>query len=360
MDNPTPHGGQVYRLARRLQCAPEDIRDFSANINPLGPPDSVRKAIADGVTTVRHYPDATHHAMKEALGQHLSMDARSILVGNGASELIDMTIRYRRPKRVIVLDPAFGEYRGAARRNQVPVIGIPLSRESFEVPWDALLSISRTGDLTIWNNPHNPSGTVQWRDAFEEPIHILGQRGVFLMIDESFIDFLPRPHEVSALSLAEPQGSLVTIIRSLTKYYAIPGLRVGYAVADPDWIQKVDTLRDGWSVNQLAQVAAIAGLGDTEFAARTQAWLAQSRQQVEMLWAHHSQYVRYSSQLNFFLLRWTHEEISCRLAQNLADQGILVRLAGDFIGLGPDFWRVAVRTLDENERLYQTVERLLI
>lgn len=358
MDNRTPHGGQVHRLARRLQCLPQDITDFSANINPLGPPDSIQKALALGLQELQYYPDATQHAMKRALGQHLSLAPGSILVGNGAAELIDMTMRFRRPQRVIVLDPAFGEYRAAARRNQIPFIGIPLS-ESFDVPWTQILATARPGDLVIWNNPHNPSGTVQSRDKFDDPIHILCQRGVFLMIDESFIDFLPHPNEVSALSLAEPRGSLVTIVRSLTKYYAIPGLRVGYAVADRDWIREVEAIRDGWSVNHLAQVATIAGLGDTDFATRTQAWLRQSHAQVEMLWANDPHYVRYPSQINFFLLRWTHPEISTRLAQALADQGILVRQADDFIGLGPIFWRIAMRTLDENERLYQAVTSML-
>ncbi len=358
MDSPTPHGGQVYRLARRLQCLPQDITDFSANINPLGPPDSIRRALARGLSALRHYPDATQHEAKRALSQHLSVNPGSILVGNGASEIIDMTMRYRRPLRVIVLDPAFGEYRAAARRNRIPVIGIPLS-ESFDVPWEKILSISRPGDLVIWNNPHNPSGTVHFRDKFETPIRTLCQHGVFLLIDESFIDFLPHPDQVSALPLVAHDGSLVTIVRSLTKYYAIPGLRVGYAVANPDWIREIEAIRDGWSVNHLAQIATIAGLEDTDFTVRTEAWLRQSHEQIERLWVNHPHYVRYPSQINFFLLRWSKPETSCRLARALADQGTLVRRADDFIGLGISYWRIAMRTLRENERLYETVTGML-
>ncbi len=359
MDSQTPHGGQVFRLARRLNRPASQILDFSANINPLGPPSSMREALTSAFDTIRHYPDSTHHDTKAILARQVDCDPEAILIGNGAAELIDMVIRYQNPHRVIVLDPAFGEYRAAAKRNRVPVVSVPLHQESFETPWHDILSIAQPGDLVIWNNPHNPSGRCFSRHTVDASIKALTERGIFLMIDESFIDFVSDREDVSLLSLATSPGSLVTVVRSLTKYYAIPGLRCGYAVADPDWIRRVEALRDGWSVNQLAQVAAHVGLLDHEFAERTARWLSESQSQIETLWTASPQYIRYRSSVNFFLLRWIHEKTSRQLSASLEAEGILVRRADDFIGLGPGYWRLAIRTLDENVRLYRTVQALL-
>ena len=359
MDNQTPHGGQVYRLARRLNWPTSHIMDFSANINPLGPPSSILTALASALDSLRYYPDTGHHETKTVLARRLECAPANLLIGNGAAELIDMVIRYRNPHRVLVLDPAFGEYRAAANRNRVPVLSIPLSEDLFETPWQDLLAIARAGDLVIWNNPHNPSGCCFSRQTFEDPIRSLTERGVYLMIDESFIDFVHDQEDISALALATGPGSLVTVIRSLTKYYAIPGLRMGYAIADRDWIQHVESRRDGWSVNQLAQVAANVGLLDHDYAASTAAWLRQSQSQIETLWPISPQYIRYPSHVNFFLLRWHHEKTSRQLSEALENQGILVRRADEFVGLGPRYWRLAIRSLDDNERLYQAVQALL-
>ncbi len=359
MANPTPHGGQVFSIARFLDRRPSEIWDFSANINPLGPPDSVKAAVRSAIDTLQHYPDSTHHESKEILAHQLTVDPGSLLIGNGAAEIIDMVLRYRRPRRVIVLDPAFGEYRAAAHRNRISVVGIPLGADSFEVPWDDIVSTAETGDLVVWNNPHNPSGRCFGRQTYEAPLRLLSDRGVFLLIDESFLDFVPAQEEVSALSFLQSPQSLVTVVRSLTKYYAIPGLRFGFAVADPHWVQQVETVRDGWSVNQLAQAAAIAGLMDTEFKQRSQTWLHQTQRQVAALWQNSAQYVRYPTQVNFFLLRWAREETSRQLSQALQSQAILVRRADDFVGLGPAYWRIAIRGADDNEHLYQATQALL-
>lgn len=356
---PVEHGGQVYRVARELGLPLEDILDFSANINPLGPPSSVRRALLEALDDVRFYPDATHDVAKRAIADRDGVARETVLIGNGATEIIDMVCRYVAPRRIWIMEPAFGEYRAAAQRNRVPVVSVQLLPPSFDPPWDDIRRNARAGDLVVWNNPHNPSGRHFVRREFSPFLQELSHRGVFVLVDESFIDFLPHDQDASAITDAVQPTSGIVVVRSLTKIFAIPGLRLGYAIADPSWVRGVEQIRDRWSVSHLAQVSASVGLKDRAFAEQTLAWLHQAHQQIQTTWNAPSLLHRHPTSVNFFLVRWVSEELSQKLQGALLQRGIMVRLCADFKGLGVHYWRVAIRTQEENARLYGALQEAL-
>lgn len=356
---PAEHGGQVHWVSRQTGRAFSEILDFSANINPLGPPASVKAALVQALDDIRFYPDSSHYRVKYAIAERYGISVKSILVSNGATEAIDLTLRSLHPQRVMIMEPAFSEYRAAAHRHHLALIALPLLRPDFTPPWDLLNDTARSGDLVIWNNPHNPSGGRVLHREFTRRLAELAGRGVSFLIDESFIDFLVDMGDTTALLEALDSHQKVVVVRSLTKFLAIPGLRFGYALAHPDTIEAIEEFRDRWSVSHLAQEAAIAGLGDATFTQETQAWLLQSMQQVQDLWGSVPECQLQPTSVNFFLVRWNDEALSRRLAFQLLKRGIIVRLCEGFSGLGASYWRLAIRSPKENSRLYQAVQDAL-
>lgn len=351
-----PHGGRVFRLAQALGVAPETILDFSASINPYGPPQSVRDAIISRIDRIRWYPDADASPMRNDIASRHRVPRESVLVTNGASEAIDLAIGALGARRVWVLNPAFSEYGEAARRHRLSVTPLSLTA-TFEIPWDTLIAQVEAGDLVIINNPHNPSGRTYLSREIHGPVASLIERGSAVLIDEAFIDFLPTSEIASMISTTVPNRLLV--IRSLTKFYALPGLRLGYAVGDPDWIAAMRERQDGWSVNQLALEAGPAALADNAFEVRTREWLHQAQEQVKTLWPGGLPVAPTFTDVNFFLLRWNTMTHAQQLAQSLRQQGVLVREATGFTGLRPETWRVAILRPEDNQALFDAVSALL-
>ncbi len=351
-----PHGGRIFRLAQALGVAPDAILDFSASINPYGPPQSVKDAIIRHVDHIRWYPDADASSLRNTIATRHGIPLESLLLTNGASEAIDLAIGAREWRHVWVLDPAFSEYRAAAQRHRLSVSPLSLT-EAFDIPWDTLKSQVEAGDLVIINNPHNPSGRAYQAIDLHAPIQALIKKDAAVLIDEAFVDFLPDP---GAASLVGDRSSAhLLVIRSLTKFYAIPGLRLGYVAGDPHWIAAMREHQDGWSVNQLALEAGEASLADGAFDEMTRQWLGFAQQQVKALWPGELPVIPTFTDVNFFLLRWGSVARAQQLAQSLRQQGILVREANGFRGLHPATWRVAMLRPEDNQALYHAVSALL-
>ncbi|MCL6594344.1 MAG: aminotransferase class I/II-fold pyridoxal phosphate-dependent enzyme, partial [Alicyclobacillus sp.] len=198
---PTAHGGRVYEYAQASGKGWQEVMDFSANINPLGPPQTVLRAIVAALPQVQHYPDAHHAQVRAVLARRFQVPPESLVCGNGASELLELAFRQLQPRRVWVCEPAFAEYALAAQRLRVPVIRAALrwSGQRAELPWDKLDSGLRPGDAVVLNNPHNPTGAcwplTSWWGVLE---HLLAA-GIGVVVDESFADFLPDESRFSLL-----------------------------------------------------------------------------------------------------------------------------------------------------------------
>lgn len=348
------HGGRVFEHAVRLGCKPSDLLDFSANINPLGPPPSVVQAMQNALTEVQFYPDASHRRLKEVLGAHLGLESdAAVFCGNGASEVLDLAVRHTMPTRMVVFEPAFSEYEAVARRNRVPLIRALLGHDM-----DLLASLSRVelavGDLVVCNNPHNPTGHRWPRHVMETLLMYAKDCGASVIIDESFLNFCPDWHQVSVIPLIRDFLGCV-VVQSATKLYSIPGVRFGFGVASPKWVADLERWRDGWTVNHVAQRAAEAAYQDEAFVMSTWDWLKKEHPRINQTWGQHPQ-VRLLAQLsvNFFCVRLdaTPTQVG-QLASDLYQQGILVRDCKSYIGLDGQVWRMAIRSTAENATLWQ-------
>ncbi len=358
------HGGNVAWAAALANCSPHLILDFSASINPLGPPESAIAAIQAHLSDLRHYPDPDYTDLRRAIAafHHLSPDW--ILPGNGAAELLTWAARDLAALDIVcLLTPAFGDYLRALQAFGATVERIPLASAEVTGLWkDRVLepatplprhSATPSPRHSGWllNTPHNPTGTLLPR----ERILPLLDESPLVVVDEAFMDFLPPQvqAQVSLVDWVERYANLV-IVRSLTKFYSLPGLRLGYAIAHPDRLRRWQQWRDPWSVNSLASAAAIAALADTPFQQHTWNWLPPARQQLFDGLAALPGLHPLPSAANYLLVQsdGSATHLQTRLLQQ---HQILIRHCTSFPELGDRFFRVAVRTRAENQRLVEAL-----
>ncbi len=352
MQNPTAarpkHGGNLAWAAELAGCSPSSILDFSASINPLGPPDSALAAIQSHLPLLCHYPDPEYPDLRQAIAQHHQLPPEWILPGNGSAELLTWACRELADQSSVYLPvPAFGDYRRALKTFSATVISI---QDWFDpaVPCTPVrtlaVPLSACGGILI-NNPHNPTGQLFSQKSL---LPLLGQFDL-VVVDEAFMDFLPPDQEESLIAQVQNFPNLV-ILRSLTKFYSLPGLRLGYAIAHPDRLRRWQQWRDPWSVNTLAAAAAVAALSDQEFQSYTWNWLRQARSHLFEGLSHLPGLHPLPGAANFLLVQSDSSVVDLQKKLLLHDQ-ILIRDCLSFPELGDRYFRVAVRTGAQNQQL---------
>jgi L-threonine-O-3-phosphate decarboxylase len=343
------HGGNLIWAAKIAGCPTSSLRDFSASINPLGIPQTVLTAIEEEIPRLVAYPNPDYPRLRNCLAKEGGVGQDYILPGNGSSELLTWAARdLAQQERCCLIVPAFGDYYRALK-----AFGAKIQDLGSELPFGDLQAlilhsissnIGSNGGLLL-NNPHNPTGKL-WQKA--EIIPYL-DRFALVVIDEAFMDFLPPSQQQSLIDLVPDYPNLV-VLRSLTKFYSIPGLRIGYAVTNPDRIARWQQIRDPWSVNTLAEVSAIAGMKDRDFQQDTWNWLTVAREELFQGLSKISGLQPFPSAANFLLVK---TDVSATLLQEklLKQFQIYIRDCLSFSQLGDRYFRVAVRTSQENQLL---------
>ncbi|KOY15528.1 threonine-phosphate decarboxylase [Paenibacillus xylanivorans] len=353
------HGGDVETAAARFGGNPADFLDFSANINPLGPPREVLEALEQGLHTVLRYPDPGHRTFKMLLSDRLGLTPDHISVGNGAAESMALILLGLAPRRVGTVEPGFSEYSALSRQFGAEVHYV---RGREELDWRAepenIEKLMERVDLLFLGQPNNPNG-VQYP---VEVLHRLARKaetiGTTLVVDEAFMDFIPESQRQSlAPSLKEyPQ---VIIIRSMTKFYAIPGLRLGYALGRPKWIHAMTEKQVTWSVNGLALIAGEACLRSGEnFEQETMALVSYERERLTAgLKVLGCKVTR--GEANFILAALPEPWTATSMQAALGERGILIRSCAMYPGLGERHVRFAVKDAEANGRLLETMKNVI-
>ncbi|MCL6576469.1 MAG: threonine-phosphate decarboxylase CobD [Kyrpidia sp.] len=345
------HGGNVREYRERWGGDPEDLADFSANINPLGPPESVRSAMRAALEEVHRYPDPRQEGFRRQVAERWGMSPDAVIVGNGAAELIFLLMFAWRPRRILALAPSFSEYEDAALAAGAEIHRIPLRPERGFVPdVGVLMDAFGTGvDLLVLANPNNPTGVLWDSAALEKVLDEAEEAGVRVLLDEAFLDFCSDEQIRSQIPRVGRRPGLF-VLRSMTKFYSIPGVRLGYGAASPDVIRRMEGLRPPWSVNGVALAAGTAALQDEAFAVWSRRWVIEQRRRM----------VGAFGQLGFsvtdskanFLLAWREDFDIGRAWPRLARRGVFVRDCRTFVGLDQRYFRVAVRPERDQERLF--------
>ena len=352
-----PHGGNRLAVARRLGCRPDQLLEASASLVPFGPPASVRRSLRRALAgaAIRDYPDREHQALRQAIAQRHGLEAAMVLPGNGAAELFTWAGRDAAQAGVSLLPvPGFADYQRALAcwQGAWRPLALPLRWSGpFPQPFAAPVETDLDTAAVLWiTNPHNPSGQLWSRESLEP----LLQRFAMVIVDEAFLPLVPGGEAQSMLPWVGRCPGLV-VIRSLTKLAAIPGLRLGYALADPMRLARWAAWRDPWPVNGLAAAAGVALMADRAWDRRVQGWLAQEGPWLAAELAQLPGLVPMASAANFLLVRAERAGQPCslnglRLALEQRHR-ILVRDCRSFTGLDESWLRLAVLDRRGNRRL---------
>lgn len=343
-----PHGGNLRGLAEAAGIPAGEILDFSANINPLGPPEWMRRVVSAQLSSTAHYPDPHCTELLTAAATHYRVAGDEIAAGNGSSELLYAIPRVISCRRAVIAVPCYSDYRRAAEQAGFDVHAVRLNApESFPIDFDRLAgAIEEQGGagLVVLGQPNNPTG----RCFGAAGLRTLATRfpESWFVIDEAFADF------VDGLDrLTEGRPPNVIVLLSATKNWAIPGLRLGFAVADRAVVERLRAALPPWSVNSLAQAVGCVALGDAAYLERSRRQVAAWRGELSG-WLSQTRGLRvFPGEANFLLVRSETAGLPARLLR----RGIAVRDCSNFEGLDASYFRVAVRTSEENARLANAI-----
>ena len=353
---PRYHGGNVREAAERYGFREREIIDFSANVNPLGPSPAAQRAAKKALAFIDRYPDPEMKELRQGIADYYGISPEQAVCGNGSTALIHLIPRVFRPRRVLIPVPTFAEYAAAVQDAGGEVVPFPLDpRKGFRIDAVDMAFALKGVDMAFLCNPNNPSGLLVPEAEMAEIAGYALREGVRLVVDETFIEFSGDGSLVQEAALSPH----LICIRAFTKFFGMPGLRVGYAVAGDETAETLRAGQEPWSVSTPASKAALAALHDWRYIRKTRKFIARERDEL-MAALRLLPGVEFSAgSANFLLLRVAAHE-SPVLAHALAQRGILVRDCSSFGGLGNSFLRVAVRTRRENERLFSALRQVLL
>lgn len=353
------HGGDIYTYLERHGATKKGVIDFSASINPLGPPEGVVSEIKNHLAHLIHYPDPDTRKLRSRISGVHNLDPASIVCGNGCTELIRLIPMAMGFRKVLIPSPTYSDYERACRLANPgsAIIHHPLGKEDlFDIDSKRIIHamVSKEVDVVFLCNPNNPTGRLVEKKRLMEIAEAAKQYRVYLVVDESFIDFCPSSWSMINSVATNPY---LMILRSMTKFYALPGIRIGYGVFPAEVAGALRTYQPPWSVNTLAQVAAIAALDAAE-SGYTEETLKIVGEQKEVLERGFGDLgIDFTpSAANYYLLAIPAAQ---QIAAYLEHRGLLVRNCENFMGLDHSYLRVAVKSLDHNMLLLHHLEEYL-
>ena len=350
------HGGNIYCIKNPAIS----WLDFSANINPLGLSETVEKSIRDNIGGLVHYPDPSGRELKQAISQYYGVSDNSLVLGNGAAELMYVFFHSIETRNVLIPVPSFSEYERAAISGGARITYHYLRPENrFQLLKKEILAKLKETDCFIIGNPNNPAGNLVKRDDVRSFCEAGKAAGTFIVVDESFMDFVPGREEYTALGLEEEFDNLI-ILQSMTKFYAIPGLRLGFAVMDEKLARRLEMAKDPWNVNLLAQCAGTAALGDRVYQSRTRETVAANKEALYNSLKKIPGLKVFPPTVNFVMMDIRNTGLTAAaLSLKLRESGILIRDCSNYPGLDEYYVRVAVRLNEEIEILVKGIQEAL-
>ncbi len=353
------HGGDIYTDGH---LKGKQLLDFSSNINPLGIPESFRRNLKEGIEKIQVYPDIQYRLSKSYICQYLNQDEKikkdfipdDLVLGNGAGEIIDLAIG--RLKSICILVPAFSEYKKSAIKNGVKVVYSYLDKD-MKIDYPDLAEKIKEVDGLVIGNPNNPNGGIIHQKKFMPILAYCQENNKRVIIDEAFIEFTGDGAD-SLLALAQ-EYTCLCIIKALTKFYGMPGIRFGYSVCkDRAYNQQMKGQQIPWNINGFAELAL-------EYVLKDEAYIKQSIKWIEIERPYFIEALKqlgmidqvYPSKANFILVKLKNLTDN-QLYDQLLKKGILIRRCSNYEGLDENYVRFAIKSRQDNKRLLESLKTI--
>ena len=348
------HGGDVYGVAEEMGIPVKACIDFSANINPLGIPERVRTAMAEAISGSIHYPDPDCRTLVGMLAEKQNVRPEWILCGNGGADIIYRIVYAARPKRALLPAPTFLEYGEALGAVNAEIVYYRMDKQ-MEVREDILELISEDVDILFLCTPNNPTGLLIPAELLERVLVRAAETGTRVALDECFMDFVVKERRISMMGQVNAYHNLV-IVKSFTKLYGIPGIRLGYGVcSDVSFLQKMQAAGQTWSVNSVALAAGAAALAEEQFARETVEYVRREREWLSGE-LRRLGFIVYEGQADYLFFRAPGYE---NLYDHLLKHGIIIRRCRNYVGLTPEHYRIAVKQREENRMFVNRLREIL-
>lgn len=361
---PSFHGSDIEQIEQYYQIPAESIVKFGANVNPLGLSDSVRKDLAEHLDVITSYPDRDYKELRASIADYCNVSADHVVTGNGSTELISLLIGHRNARHALLIGPTYSEY-----ERELSLVGGRISEYYLPEEQDFHLDLTNFKealdthgdiDFVILCNPNNPTSSALTKNEIRALLELCSARQIFVMIDETYVEFAPDVDKISAMSLVHDFDNLM-IIRGVSKFFAAPGLRLGYGVTSNEaFLQTLKKHQNPWSLNSIGAYAGVRMLQDTDYIKKTRALILSERDRLmdELKTFRYAKV--YPAYANFILIRILREDLtSFDLFDQAIRQGMMIRDCSSFAGLPGEYIRFCIMDPEDNTRLIQCLAESL-
>lgn len=348
------HGSDLEKIEQIYGIKKEEITSFSANVNPLGISPLLRKTLADHIDAISTYPDREYTSLRRCLSAYTGASPDHIIVGNGSTELISLFIQITHPKKALILGPTYSEYEREISLCGGTTVYYPLREEAdFALDvHDFTERLDQTLDLVVICNPNNPTSSSIPRSDMRHILDVCKQYDIYVMVDETYVEFADNMAELTAVPLTNYYNNIV-ILRGTSKFFAAPGLRLGYAVTgNRDLIKSINTRKNPWTINSLAVIAGETMFTDSAYIKETKSLISSERARLCKLFNKNPDFKVYDPSANFVLVRILREDLT---SQDLFDRAIrqkmMIRDCSTFPFLDNKYIRLCFMRPEDNDRL---------
>ncbi len=348
------HGSDLEKIEQAYGIRKEEITSFSANVNPLGISPLLKKTLAEKIDAITSYPDRDYVSLRKCIAEYVNTDYENIIVGNGSTELISLFIQIEHPAKAIVIGPTYSEYEREISLGGGTTLYYPLKEEDgFALNTAAFVSHLKDDiDLLVLCNPNNPTSTSISARSMRLILDACKQHGIYVMVDETYVEFADNMETITSVPLTNYYNNLI-ILRGTSKFFAAPGLRLGYAVTgNRDLVKTINARKNPWTINSLAVIAGETMFQDHAYIMETKTLICAERARMYRLFAARSDFKAYQPAANFMLVKILRDGLT---SQDLFDRAIrrkmMIRDCSTFPFLDDKYIRFCFMKPEENDAL---------
>ena len=359
--NPVFHGSDIEKISACNHIKKEAIVNFAGNVNPLGLPASVKEAVATHADLFSSYPDREYLSLRNVLSNYCDVPADYILPGNGSSELIALLIEARAPKHTLILGPTYSEYSRELTFSGSTQDYYHLQETSDFRPdlEDLFHTLSDGYDFLIICNPNNPTSSAIFRDELKELLAFCKRKNIFVMIDETYVEFAPDISAITAVPLTK-QFSNLMVLRGVSKFYAAPGMRFGYGITgNSEFLKTMREKQIPWSLNSLGAFAGEMLFQDHDYYQQTRNLILSERQKMYETIKKLPTFKIYPAYANFLLVKILKDGVtSFDVFERCIQKGLMIRDCSSFQCLEGEYVRFCIQMPEENQRLLDLLQTI--
>ncbi len=356
------HGSDLEKIEKVFGIKKEDITSYSANVNPLGISRKLREVLADHLDAITKYPDREYTKLRQCIADYTGAQMENIIMGNGSTELISLFIQTTHPRKAMILGPTYSEYERDVNLGGGTCVYFPLREENeFRINVEELCRQLNDGlDLLVLCNPNNPTSTAITNKDMRRILDACMEHGIFVMIDETYVEFAPEDKKVTSVGLTNYYSNLI-ILRGTSKFFASPGLRLGYAITgNQDVAKEINTRKDPWTINSLAEIAGQIMFQDSEYISETKELISRERSRVFQELSSWDSVKVYEPKANFILMKIVKEGVdSGMLFEHCIRKEMMIRDCSTFPFLDSQYVRFCIMSPEDNDRLLTAFRELL-